>query len=130
MNPDWLVACVTLPMWFPPMKIGEDVYVDAIFATDANLEAAIDNGADEVWIIWTVSQQGRGGNGGVNQYFQMIEQAANSRLTDVIRRINASNAAIEERKNSEFCKHIELKILRAEVPLHYLLVFSADRLRE
>jgi hypothetical protein len=43
------------------------------------------------------------------------------------RRIEASNAAGKE---GEFGEHIELKILRAEVPLHYLLVFSADRLHE
>jgi predicted acylesterase/phospholipase RssA len=130
MNPDWLVACVTLPMWFPPMKIGDDVYVDAIYATDANLEAAIRKGADELWIIWTVSRNGRWGNGVINQYFQMVEQAANWRLTDLTQRIEASNAAIRAGENSEFSRHIKLKILCAEVPLHYLFVFSADRLRE
>jgi predicted acylesterase/phospholipase RssA len=130
MSPEWLLACVTLPMWFPPVRIGGDVYVDAIYATDANLEAAIEKGADELWIIWTVSRKGRWGNGFVNQYFQMIEQAANWRLKDVIRRIEASNAAIDNDGRGEFDRRIELKILYAEVPLHYLFVFSADHLRE
>jgi predicted acylesterase/phospholipase RssA len=129
MCPQWLKACVALPMWFPPMKIGGDVYIDSIFATDANLEAAIwsDEQPDELWVIWTVSTKGRWGNGFVNQYFQMIENAANWRLKDLLRRIEASNAKGED---GEFGRHIDVKILYAEVPLHYLFVFSADRLHE
>jgi len=127
MNDDWLLACVSLPMWFPPVQIDGDVYVDAIYATDANLQAAIDRGADELWVIWTVSEAGRWRNGFVNQYFQTIENAAVWRLKDMIRRIEASNAAGE---NGEFGRPLELKILRAEVPLHYLLVFSGNRLHE
>ena len=127
MSDNWLLACVSLPMWFPPRKINGDVYVDAVFATDANLEAAIDNGADELWVIWTVSKAGRWRNGPVNQYFQMIEHAAVWRLKDMKRRIDKSNAA---RGKGEFPRHIELKMLCAEVPLHYLLVFNADRMHE
>ena len=127
MDDDWLLACVSLPMWFPPVRVGGDVYIDAIYATDANLEAAIDRGADELWVIWTVSKAGRWRNGFVNQYFQTIENAAVWRLKDMIRRIEASNAAGEK---GEFGRRIELKILCAEVPLHYLLVFSANRLHE
>jgi predicted patatin/cPLA2 family phospholipase len=127
MNDDWLLACVSLPMWFPPVRIDGDVYVDAIFATDANLEAAIQGGANELWVIWTVSKAGRWRNGFVNQYFQMIENAAVWRLKDLKRRIDASNAAGHK---GEFGRRIELKILCAEVPLHYLLVFSANRLHE
>jgi predicted acylesterase/phospholipase RssA len=127
MEDEWLLACVSLPMWFPPVKIDGDVYVDAVYATDANLEAAIGKGANELWVIWTISEKGRWRNGFVNQYFQIIENAAVWRLKDMKRRIEASNAAGKE---GEFGEHIELKILRAEVPLHYLLVFSADRLHE
>jgi len=47
MNDDWLLACVSLPTWFTPVRINGDLYVDAVYATDSNLEAAIENGADE-----------------------------------------------------------------------------------
>jgi predicted acylesterase/phospholipase RssA len=130
MSDEWLLACVSLPMWFPPARIGGEVYVDAVYATDANLEAAIGRGANELWVVWTVSKAGRWRNGFVNQYFQTIENAAVSRLKDIKRRIEASNRAIAAGGTGEFREHIELKILCAEVPLHYLLVFSADRLHE
>ena len=130
MSDEWLLACVSLPMWFPPMKIAGDVYVDSVFATDANLEAAIERGATELWVVWTVSKEGRWRNGLVNQYFQIVENAAVWRLKDLERRIDVSNAAIADGKTGEFRKPIDLKILYAEVPLHYLLVFSGDRLHE
>jgi hypothetical protein len=130
MNDEWLLACVSLPMWFPPVRIDGDLYIDSVYATDANLEAAIHSGANELWVMWTVSKRGRWRNGFVNQYFQIIENAAVWRLKDVKRRIEASNAAISAGGEGEFCQHIELKILCAEVPLHYLLAFSADRLHE
>lgn len=130
MNDEWLLACVSLPMWFPPVRIDGEVYIDSVYATDANLEAAIHSGANELWVVWTVSKRGRWRNGFVNQYFQIIENAAVWRLKDVKWRIEASNAAIRAGREGEFCQHIELKILCAEVPLHYLLAFSADRLHE
>lgn len=115
MNDDWLLAGVSLPMWFPPVEIDGDLYIDPVYATDANLEAAVENGATELWVIWTVSTRGRWRNGFVNQYFQIIENAAVWRFKEALERIKS---------------HVDVKILRAEVPLHYLLVFSADRLHE
>src|SRR5262245_10600580 len=71
MNEDILVACVTLPMWFPPVTIGGDRYIDAVYLTDANLDEAIRRGADEVWIIWTVSRKAEWRGGFVATYFQI-----------------------------------------------------------
>lgn len=130
MSDEWLLACVSLPMWFPPVTIDGDVYIDAVYATDANLEAAICAGANELWVVWTVSKAGRWRNGFLNQYFQIIENSAVWRLKDIKRRIEASNAALATGGAGEFPEHIVLKVLYAEVPLHYLFVFSADRLHE
>ena len=63
MDEDRLISAVSLPMWFPPVEIDGAVYIDAVFATDANLEEAIDRGADELWIIWTVSRRRSGATG-------------------------------------------------------------------
>ena len=57
MTEDLLAACVSLPMWFPPQRINDETYIDAVFMTDANIEEAIRRGADEIWIIWTVSDK-------------------------------------------------------------------------
>jgi predicted acylesterase/phospholipase RssA len=130
MNEKLLLAGVSLPLWFPPVEIDGDHYIDSVFATDANLEAAIRNGANELWVIWTVSTQGRWRTGWIDHYFQIVESAAVWRLKDLRRRIAASNDAIERDEHGEFPHRVELKILCAEVPLHYLLVFSDARLDE
>lgn len=127
---DYLVACVSLPMWFPPVVIDGDNYIDPVFVTDANLEEAIRRGADELWIVWTVSERGEWNDGFIANYFQIIETSANGHFRSVLRRIEENNAAISKGEPAEFGRPVEVKILKAEVPLHYLINLSSDRLRE
>jgi len=130
MDEDRLVSAISLPMWFPPVRIGGDEYVDAVYITDGNLEEAIRRGADEIWAIWTVSRGGQWNDGFVNQYFQIIEIAANGRFFQTWDRITANNKAIAAGGKGEFGRRIEQKLLEAEVPVHYLLNFSKDRMAE
>jgi predicted patatin/cPLA2 family phospholipase len=130
MTEDHLCACISLPMWFPPVTLGADDYIDAVYVTDCNLEEAIDRGADEIWVIWTVGQTGQWNDGFVNNYFQIIEAAANGRFKQVCGRIEASNRAIAKGQAGEYGRKIELKILRAEVDLNYIFNFSTDRVAE
>jgi predicted acylesterase/phospholipase RssA len=130
MSEDALCACTALPMWFPPVLLGGDTYIDAVFVTDGNIEDAIARGADEVWVIWTVSQTGRWNDGFLANYFQIIEAAANGRFRLASDRIAANNEAIESGRPGEFGRPIALKVIRAEVPLHYLVNLSADRFAE
>lgn len=130
MNEDMLVASITLPMWFPPVHRADKTYIDAVFLTDGNVEEAIKRGADEVWIIWTVSERGEWGDGFVADYFGIIETVANGNLRRVLDRVDANNAAIGAGKAGEFGRIITVKMLRAEVPLHYLVILSSDRVAE
>jgi predicted patatin/cPLA2 family phospholipase len=130
MSEDYLAACISLPMWFPPVIIDGDTYIDPGFVTNANIEEAIRRGADELWVIWTVSERGEWNDGFVANYFQVVEASANGSFKRMVRRIEENNAATARGNTGEFGRHIELKILKAEVPLHYLVNFSADRLRE
>jgi predicted acylesterase/phospholipase RssA len=130
MTEDHLVACVSLPMWFPPVEIGGDIYIDPVYITDANLEEAIRRGADELWVIWTVSERSEWNDGFVANYFQIIETSANGHFRRILHRIDANNAALREGKSGEFGRHIEVKLLKAEVPLHYLINLNADRYTE
>jgi len=120
MDEDHLVAAVSLPMWFPPVTIRGDTYIDPVYVTDANIGEAIRRGYSELWIIWTVSERRRWYNGFIANYFQVIETAANSRLQEWLNRIEANNAAIASQADGEFGRTIEVKLLRAEVPLNYL----------
>lgn len=130
MSEDMLCACISLPMWFPPARIDGETYIDAVYMTDANIEEAIRRGADEVWVIWTVSDKDEWHPGFVATYFQIIETSAVGHYRAVLKRIGENNEAIAAGGRGEFGRHIEVYELKAEVPLHYLVNFSQDRLAE
>ena len=130
MTEDLLVAGVSLPMWFPPVKIDGETYIDAVFMTDANIEEAIRRGADEIWVIWTVSEKDEWHNGFVANYFQIIETAAVGHYRAILKRIVENNRKIANGGQGEFGRKIEIKELKSDVALHYLIDFSQDRLTE
>lgn len=130
MTEDFLLACVSLPMWFPPVRIGGQTYIDAVYMTDANIEEAIRRGADEVWVIWTVSDKDEWHPGFVATYFQIIETSADGHYKAILKRIRANNEALAAGKLGEFGRRIEVKELKADVALHYLVDFSQDRMTE
>ena len=130
MSEDLLAACVSLPMWFPPVRIGGETYIDAVYISDANIEEAIRRGADELWIIWTVSDKDEWHSGFVANYFQIIETSANGNYKAILKRVRENNAAIAGGGTGEFDRHIEIKELKADVALHYLIDFSQDRMTE
>ncbi|HWR48719.1 MAG TPA: patatin-like phospholipase family protein [Pseudonocardiaceae bacterium] len=124
MNEDLLVAATSLPGWYLPMTVRGRTYIDGVFDTDANLEAAIAAGANELWVIWTVSTAGRWRNGPVAEYFQMIEACANGSLQRDLDRIAQSNRAHAEGRPAQYPHPVRIVPLVQEVPLHYLLVFT------
>jgi predicted acylesterase/phospholipase RssA len=130
MTEDMLVACVSLPMWFPPAHIDGQTYIDAVYITDANIEEAIRRGADELWVIWTVSDKDEWQPGFVATYFQIIETSAVGRYRAILHRIQENNERLARGEGGEFGRHIEVKELKADVALHYLVDFSSDRLTE
>lgn len=130
MTEDFLIATASLPIWFPPVRIDGDTYIDAVFNTASNLEEAIRRGADELWVIWTTSTRGEWGNGFVGNFFGIFEATTNGGYHRILARIQTSNAAIERGGPGEFGRHITVRELRSEVALHYLLNFSKVRFEE
>jgi predicted acylesterase/phospholipase RssA len=124
MSEDLLVAATSLPGWYPPVSSRGRRYIDGVFATDANLEAAIAAGANELWVIWTVSTAGRWRNGPVAEYFQVIEACANGALHRDLDRIARSNQAHAEGRPAQYPHPIRIVPLAQEVPLHYLFAFT------
>lgn len=124
MSEDMLVAGTSLPGWYPPVRSVGRSYIDGVFVTDANLGAAIAAGADELWVVWTVSTAGRWRGGPVNQYFQVIEACANGRLRQDLDRIARNNRACARGQSSEFGRPIRVVGLQHEVPQHYLFTFT------
>src|SRR5918993_396885 len=129
MDADMLMASISIPMWFKPHRRNGHILLDAVFLSDANIEEAIDRGADEIWVIWTVSEKSEWRTGFVGMYFDIIEIVANGNFRRVVKRIRRNNAEIAAGRVGEFGRHIELKVMRAEVPLQYLIVLSNGRVR-
>jgi predicted acylesterase/phospholipase RssA len=127
---DYQIAAVSLPMWFPPVTIHGDTYFDAVYISDGNLEEAVRQGADEIWAIWTVSRKNEWRDGFVNEYFQIIETVADTNFFTYWKRLEENNRRIEAGQPGEFGRPIKLNLIEAEVPVHYLLNFSKDRMAE
>jgi predicted acylesterase/phospholipase RssA len=130
MDEDRLIASISLPMWFPPVVINNETHIDSVFITDANLEEAIRRGADELWVIWTVSQLDEWHAGFVPHYFQIIEMSANGHFRRVLQRIERNNAAIDAGDAGEFGRPVTLRLLQSEVDMHYLINLTRDRVAE
>jgi predicted acylesterase/phospholipase RssA len=130
MTEDLLIATASLPMWFPPVKIAGDTYIDAIFNVATNIDEAIRSGTEELWVIWTTSQRGEWFDGFVGNFFGIFEATVVGSYKSALARIAANNAAIARGEPGEFGRVIIVKELKAEVPVHYLLNFSRDRAAE
>lgn len=125
---DFLVAGVSLPGWFSPVRVGQSLLIDGVYLTDANIiDAILRRGADELWIIWTVNRNSRWKGGFVNTYFQVIETVANENLNRDLARIQANNEAFARGDKGEFGRRIDVRILIGRVRLHYLLNFRSRR---
>jgi predicted patatin/cPLA2 family phospholipase len=130
MTEDMLIAAGSLPMWFPPVRIQGDTYIDAVFNTGSNLEEAIRRGADELWVIWTTSQRGEWFDGFVGNFFGIFEATTVGGYKRVLERIERNNQALAQGQAGEFGRPITVRELKAEVPVHYLFNFSKDRAAE
>lgn len=127
MTEDFLIATASLPIWFPPVRIDGDTYIDAVFNTATNIEEAIRRGADELWVIWTTSSRGQWLNGFVGSFFGIFEATTNGSYKGILSRIETNNAAIVRGEQGEFGRQIIVRELRSEVALHYLFNFRKSR---
>jgi hypothetical protein len=59
----------------------------------------------------------------VGQFFAIFEVATNSRLRATLDRIEQSNARLARGEPGTYDRHITVRMLQQEVPLHYLLNF-------
>ena len=51
---DLLVAAISLPILMPAVRTREAWYTDSVWIMDTNVDEAIRQGADEVWLIWCI----------------------------------------------------------------------------
>ena len=77
MDMDYLLAAISLPGFFPPVYKDDTIYTDAVFLKDQNIAEAVRQGADEIWVIWTVDDEARWKKSLYNHYFHIVETTAN-----------------------------------------------------
>jgi hypothetical protein len=126
LTPELFNACFALPVWFPAVEIGGQTYIDGVYWKDANLTEAVRRGADEIWVIWTVSETAPYPAGPYGQYFAIIEAVADGRFYEELAQIEEVNAAVRAGIDTEH-REIKVHVIRhpTPVPLDYLLFFSA-----
>jgi len=81
-------------------------------------------------VIWTTSRLGRWHSGFIGNFFGIFEATTNHSYKQMLARIAANNAAVEDGATGEFGRTITVRELKAEVPLHYLFNFKQRRFRE
>jgi hypothetical protein len=68
--------------------------------------------------------------GFVSQYFHIIETAADTNFFAIWNRLEKNNQEIAAGRQGEFGRTIALRLLQAEVPVHYLFNFDRARMTE
>jgi hypothetical protein len=66
----------------------------------------------------------------VSQYFHIIETAADTNFFAIWGRLEKNNQEIAAGRQGEFGRNITLRLLQAEVPVHYLFNFERNRMTE
>ena len=115
------VPASTLPMWFPPVRINGDTYIDAVYrdgrATSRKRSRRAPTRSGSSGRSARVGSGGRGSWPPISRSSRPRRRATSGGSSGAS---SENNAAIAAGETGEFGRHIELKILRAEVPIHYL----------
>ena len=118
MDMDLLVAGMSLPAVFPPVRRGEDLYLDSAFVRDANLMEGVRRNSDELWLIWCLGNTPEYRGGPFRIYLQMLEMSANGALHDEFERIAERNRWIEAGTDPEGrTEPFRLHLIKPEYPL-------------
>ena len=116
MDIDLLVAGMSLPAVFPPVRRGEDLYLDSAFVRDANLMEGVRRNSDELWLVWCLGNTREYRGGAFHIYLQMLEMSANGALHDEFERITERNRRIEAGAD-ERSEPFKLHLIKPEYPL-------------
>jgi predicted acylesterase/phospholipase RssA len=115
---DYLVACISLPIFMPAVEIGGKLYLDSVWIRDSNLMEAVRRGAEELWVVWCIGNTAKYHDGVFRQYVHMIEIAANGSLFKDFDQINEINGRI---RNGEtiygHTRPVRLHLIRPRFPL-------------
>lgn len=110
---DHLIAGMSLPLFMPAIKIGQDWYTDAVWIKDANLLEAVKHQAEEIWLVWCIGNNSKYLDGPFLQYVHMIEMSASAGLFGELEWIQEINEERVQKGISPIIVHI----IKPEYPL-------------
>ena len=115
---DHLIAGVSLPIFMPALKIGQDWYTDAVWIKDAHLIEGVRQQSQELWLVWAIGNTGTYLPGAFNQYVHMIEMSAGGALLEEYNQIKLINKDIA-RGSDEYLQNepIRLFVIKPSYPL-------------
>lgn len=90
-----LLAGISLPLATPPVRYRGRYWTDAVWIRDSNLIAAVQAGANELWVAWCIGNTPEYSGGLLQQYVHMIEMAAVGTLNEELAVIADINRRIE-----------------------------------
>jgi predicted patatin/cPLA2 family phospholipase len=123
MDQDYFLAVDAVPGVMPPVTKSGTLYTDAMLLTDANLLAAVEGGADELWVIWTAEDSQRWRGGPWNHLGHMFEMCALGNLRRELDQIEAMNLRIARKEPRPGDRPITVHLIQpdAPIPIDYLL---------
>jgi predicted patatin/cPLA2 family phospholipase len=131
MDLDFLLAVDAVPGVVPPVAKNGTLYIDAMLLKDANLTEAIRQGADEIWIIWTVEDRLEWRGGFWNHFGHIFETCAVGNLKRELDQIEAINQAVAAGTADASKRHLTVHLIRppAPVPVDYLFFKTREQMR-
>lgn len=118
MSDELLLAGISLPLATPPLRWKGRTWTDAVWIRDSNLMAAVEAGANELWVAWCIGNTADYKDGLLEQYVHMIEMAAVGRLNEELATIAKLNEkiAMGERPFGHD-KSIIVHLIKPDIPL-------------
>jgi predicted patatin/cPLA2 family phospholipase len=131
MDLDRLLAIDAVPGVVPPVPKDGTLYVDAMLLEDANVAEAVRQGADEIWIVWTVEERSEWRGGFWNHLGHVFEVCAVGNLKRELDAIDAMNDRVAAGRGAPGEKHVTVHLLRPDhrLPVSYLFFRSKKQMR-
>lgn len=131
MDLDYFLAIDAVPGVVPPVAKDDTLYVDAMLLKDANLTEARRQGADEIWVIWTVDDRKDWRGGFWNHLGHIFEICAVGNLKRELDEIEAMNQRVASGQAIDGDRPVTIHMLRPDVRLSvdYLYFTSKKQMR-
>jgi predicted patatin/cPLA2 family phospholipase len=131
MDLDYFLAIDAVPGVVPPVAKDGTLYIDAMLLKDANLTEAVRQGADEIWVIWTVEDRLEWRGGFWNHFGHIFETCAIGNLKRELDEIEEVNRRVHEGSARPDQRHVTVHLIRPEepIPVDYLFFKSKEQMR-